>query len=139
MRENSMGNKRLKIIKNLFYNIRMEMKNYKNIDEYICDYPDNVQEILQKIRNLISKEIPGGEEAIKYGIPTFRLNGKNMVHFGGYKNHIGFYPAPRAIEKFKDELAKYEGGKGTVQFPLDKPIPYDLIKRIVQFRVTEST
>ncbi len=115
------------------------MKNYKNIDEYIRNYPENVQKILQAIRNLIAKEIPAGVEVIKYGIPTFRLNGKNLIHFGGYKSHIGFYPAPRAIEKFKDELAEYEGGKGTVQFPLDKPIPYDLIKRIVQFRVTEST
>ena len=113
------------------------MKNYKNIDEYIASFPDNVQVLLQKIRNTIHAAAPAAEEAIKYGIPTFVLNG-NLVHFGGYKKHIGFYPAPMGIEAFKEETAQYEAGKGTLQFALDKPLPLDLITRIVKFRVDKS-
>lgn len=113
------------------------MKNYKNIDEYITSFPDDVQVLLQKIRNTIHAAAPAAEEAIKYGIPTFVLNG-NLVHFGGYKSHIGFYPAPMGIEAFKEETAQYEAGKGTLQFPLDKPLPLDLITRIVKFRVEKS-
>lgn len=109
----------------------------KDIDEYIAGFPKDVQEILEKIRMTIRKAAPDAEEAIKYQIPTFTLKG-NLVHFAAYKKHIGFYPAPRAIEEFKDELAGYEGAKGTVQFPLDKPIPYDLISRIVKFRVKDN-
>ena len=113
------------------------MKNYKNIDEYITSLPDDVQVLLQKIRNTIHTAAPSAEKAIKYGIPTFVLNG-NMVHFGGYKKHIGFYPAPMGIEAFKEETAQYETGKGTLQFALDKPLPLDLITRIVKFRVEKS-
>jgi len=109
----------------------------KNIDEYIAGFPPEIQEILQKIRLTIRKAAPKAEEAISYMIPTFKLHG-NLVHFAAYKNHIGFYPAPRGIEAFKEELSAYEGGKGTVQFPLDKPIPYTLIRKIVKFRVEEN-
>jgi len=109
----------------------------KNIDEYIAGFPPEIQEILQKIRLTIRKAAPKAEEAISYMIPTFKLNG-NLVHFAAYKNHIGFYPAPRGIEAFKEELAPYEGGKGTVRFPLDKPIPYALISKIVKFRAMQN-
>lgn len=110
----------------------------KNIDEYIAGFPPEVQEILQKIRLTIRKAAPKAEEAIKYAIPTFTLNG-NLVFFAAYKKHIGLYPAPRGNEAFKEELSAYGGGKGTVQFPLDKPIPYALIRKIVKFRVKENT
>jgi uncharacterized protein YdhG (YjbR/CyaY superfamily) len=110
----------------------------KNIDEYIAGFPPEVQEILQKIRLTIRKAAPKAEEAISYMIPTFKLNG-NLVHFAAYKKHIGLYPAPRGNEAFKEELSAYGGGKGTVQFPLDKPIPYALIRKIVKFRVKENT
>lgn len=104
------------------------------IDEYIAGYPANVQEILRTIRAVIREEAPDAEEAIKYQLPTFVLNG-NLVHFGAFKNHIGFYPAPQGIEQFKEELSAYKGAKGSVQFPLDQPMPLDLIRRIVRFRV----
>lgn len=113
------------------------MTSYKTIDEYIASFPSDVQEILQKIRQTISKTAPEAQEAISYGLPTFKLNG-NLVHFGGFKNHIGLYPAPRAIQEFKDELEQYEGSTGTIKFPLDKPIPYKLIEKIVKFRVKNS-
>ena len=106
-------------------------------DEFISNYPQDVQTILQKIRALIQKSAPGAEETIGYGIPTFKLNGKNLVHFSAFKEHIGFYPTPTGIEKFKKELSAYEGAKGSVKFPLNKPIPYTLITKIVQFRVKE--
>jgi len=107
------------------------------IDEYIAQFPKEIQEILSKIRSLISKEAPTAEEAMTYGIPTFKLNG-NLVHFAAFKKHIGFYPTPSGIEAFKKELTEYEISKGTVRFPLDKPIPYVLIKDIVKFRVAEN-
>jgi uncharacterized protein YdhG (YjbR/CyaY superfamily) len=110
----------------------------KDIDEYIAGFPKDVQEILQKIRTTIREAAPDAKEAIKYQIPTFTLNG-NLVHFAAFKNHIGFYPTPNGIEEFKDELSAYEGAKGSVQFPLDKPIPLDLISRIVKFRVKTSS
>lgn len=113
-------------------------KTYDDINEYIASFPDDVQKILQKITKAIHKVVPDAEEAIKYGIPTFTLDGKNLIHFAAYKKHIGLYPAPRGAEEFKTELANYEGGKGTVQFQLDKPIPYDLITRIVKFQVKRS-
>ena len=109
----------------------------KNIDEYIAGFPNDVQEILEKIRMTIRKAAPDAEETIKYQIPTFTLKG-NLVHFAAYKKHIGFYPAPRGIEKFKNELSVYEGAKGSVKFPLDKPIPFALISKIVKFRVKEN-
>ena len=109
----------------------------KNIDEYIAGFPNDVKEILEKIRMTIRKAAPDAEEAIKYQMPTFTLKG-NLVHFAAFKKHIGFYPVPTGIEKFKNELSVYEGGKGSVQFPLDKPIPYGLIRRIVKFRAKEN-
>jgi len=109
----------------------------KDIDEYIASFPKDVQEILEKIRTTIRAAAPDAEEAIKYQIPTFVLKG-NLIHFAAFKNHIGLYPAPRAIEEFKEELSDYEGAKGTVRFPLDQPIPFDLISRIVKFRVQDN-
>jgi uncharacterized protein YdhG (YjbR/CyaY superfamily) len=113
------------------------MTKPKDIDEYITQFPPDVQDILKRIRTTIRKAAPNAEEAIKYRLPTFILNG-NLEHFGGFKNHIGFYPTPSAIEAFKDELSIYNGAKGSVQFPLDKPIPYSLISEIVRFRVREN-
>lgn len=117
--------------------MRTKQAAAEDIDEYIAGFPNDVQEILEKIRRTIRKAAPEAEEAISYQIPTFTLNG-NLVHFAGFKNHIGLYPAPRGNATFKDELSAYEGGKGTVRFPLDKPIPYSLITKIVKFRVKES-
>ena len=113
------------------------MKTVVTVDDYITTYPKEVQAVLQKLRQTIKTAAPQATETIGYGIPTYKLNG-NLVHFGAYKNHIGFYPAPRGIEVFKKELEPYEGGKGTIKFPLDKPIPYDLITKIVKFRVKEN-
>lgn len=109
----------------------------KNIDEYIEGLPKDIQNILEELRSVIRKAAPGAEETINYGIPTFTLNG-NLVHFAAYKNHIGFYPTPGGIEAFKKELSIYEGAKGSVQFPLNKPLPLDLVTRIVKFRVKEN-
>ena len=107
------------------------------IDEYIAGFPPDVQKILEKVRSTIRKAAPDAEEAIKYQIPTFTLNG-NLVHFAAFKRHIGFYPAPRGLQKFKTELSAYEGGKGSVRFPLDKPMPLALIGKIVRFRVKNN-
>ena len=109
----------------------------QNIDEYIAGFPKQVQEILEKLRNTIRKAAPGSEETINYAIPTFTLKG-NLVHFAAFKNHIGFYPAPSGIEAFKKELSVYEGAKGSVQFPIDKPLPLGLVTKIVKFRVKEN-
>jgi uncharacterized protein YdhG (YjbR/CyaY superfamily) len=109
----------------------------KNIDEYIADFPKDVQKLLQQLRSTIKKAAPKAEEKIAYGIPTFTLQG-NLVHFGGYKTHIGFYPAPSGLEAFKKELGPYLTGKGTAQFPLDKPLPLDLITEIVKFRAMKN-
>ena len=108
------------------------------MDEFITKQPAEVQAILQKIRAIIQKSAPGAEEAMAYGIPTFKLNGRNLVHFSAFKEHIGFYPTPSGIEAFKKELSAYEGAKGSVKFPLSKPIPYALITKIVKFRVKEE-
>lgn len=109
----------------------------KTIDEYIAQFPKEVQVLLEKMRTIIHKAAPKAEEAIAYGIPTFKMNG-NLVHFGGYKSHIGFYPAPSGIGAFKKELAKYEGSKGTIRFPLDKPLPVTLITQVIKFRVAKN-
>lgn len=109
----------------------------KDIDEYIAGFPEDVQEILEEIRTTIRKAAPDAEETIKYQMPTFTLNG-NLVHFAAFKKHIGFYPAPRGVEKFKEALSAYEGAKSTVRFPLDKPIPFGLISKIVKFRVKKN-
>lgn len=109
----------------------------QDVDAYIASFPEQTQEVLEKLRKTIRDAAPGAEETINYGVPTFTLNG-NLVHFAAYKKHIGFYPAPSGIEQFKDELSAYKGAKGSVQFPLDKPLPYDLIREIVAFRVKEN-
>lgn len=109
----------------------------KTIDEYIAEFPKSVQAILRKVRLTIRKAAPDAEETMKYAIPTFVLNG-NLVHFAGYEHHIGFYPGASGIAAFAGELAGYKSAKGSVQFPLDQPIPYDLITRIVKFRVEEQ-
>lgn len=109
----------------------------KAIDEYIAGFPQDVQEILRKIRTTIREAAPDAQERISYRMPTFTLKG-NLVHFAGFENHIGFYPEPTGIDAFKEELTAYKGGKGSIQFPLDTPIPYDLISRIVKFRVQEN-
>jgi len=115
----------------------MEKIVYKDIDAYIATFPEDVQIILEKIRNTIHEAAPDATEAISYQMPTFKLNG-NLVHFAAYKKHIGFYPTPNGVSGFKEELSKYPTSKGAVQFPLDRPIPYDLIKRIVEYRVEET-
>lgn len=109
----------------------------RNIDEYIAGFPPDVQEILEQIRAAIREAAPDAEEAIKYRMPTFVLN-ENLVHFAAFKNHVGFYPTPSGIEKFKDELSSYEGAKGSVRFPMDDPMPLKLIKRMVASRVREA-
>jgi uncharacterized protein YdhG (YjbR/CyaY superfamily) len=109
----------------------------KNIDEYIAGFPGNVQGILKKVRVTIRRAAPEAEEAIKYRMPTFTLNG-NLIHFAAFKNHIGLYPTPSGTKQFKKELSIYEGGKGSIRFPLDKPIPFHLITKIVKFRVGEN-
>ena len=112
-------------------------RTFKDIDEYIGSFPADVREILEHLRNIIHENAPEAEEAIRYGIPTFTLNG-NLVHFAAFEHHIGFYPAPSGIEAFKNDLAPYQHEKGSVRFPLDQPIPADLVKQIVQFRVKEQ-
>ena len=109
----------------------------KDIDAYIAGFPPDVQEILQKIRLTIKEAAPEATEKISYQIPTFYLKG-NLVHFAAFKNHIGFFPTSSGVEKFKDELSVYELSKGTIRFPLGKPIPYNIITKITKFRVEEN-
>jgi uncharacterized protein YdhG (YjbR/CyaY superfamily) len=109
----------------------------KNIDEYIAGFPNEVQKILEKIRRTIREAAPEADETIGYQMPAFKLNGY-LVYFAAHKTHIGFYPMPSGIEKFKKELSRYEGAKGSVKFPFDKPMPFDLISKIVRFRVKEN-
>ncbi len=108
------------------------------IDDYIAAFPEEIQTILQKIRATIKEIVPDAVEAIKYQMPTFVLNKKNLVHFAAFKNHIGFYPTPSGIEHFKDALSVYVNARGSVQFPLNQPIPYGLIAAITAFRVEEE-
>lgn len=116
----------------------MTTEKPSNIDEYIAKFPKETQIILEKIRTTIKKIVPESEETISYAMPAFKLNKKALVYFAGYKNHIGFYATPTGHKEFKEELSNYKQGKGSVQFPLDNQIPYDLIKRIVKFRVEEN-
>ncbi len=113
-------------------------KQFKTIDEYINTFPEDVQSILERMRQTIRKAAPEAVEAISYQIPTFKLNGRNLAHFAAYKNHIGFYPTSSGIKAFKKELSSYKLSTGSVQFPLDQPVPYDLVKKIVIFRVKEN-
>lgn len=116
----------------------MAKTDFQSVDEYIETFPESVRQKLQKIREVIHKAAPDAEEVISYQMPTFKLKG-NLVHFAGYENHIGFYPAPSGIAAFKDELNDYKWAKGSVQFPLDQPLPFDLITKIVKFRVQENS
>jgi uncharacterized protein YdhG (YjbR/CyaY superfamily) len=116
----------------------MERVTPSSIDDYIAGFPPETQRVLGQMRALIAETAPGAVERISYSMPTFDLNGRHLVHFAGFAKHIGLYPIPTAIEAFKDELAPYKQGKGSVQFPLDRPLPTDLIRRIVAFRVAEN-
>ncbi len=108
------------------------------IDQYIEMFPKEVQDILQTVREVIREEVPDAVETISYAIPTFKLNGKNLVHFAGMKNYLGFYPTPSPIVAFKKELSQYKTSKGAIQFPFNEPIPLPLIRKIVAFRVKEN-
>lgn len=117
--------------------MKNDAKTPKGIDEYVAGFPRGVQRILNQMRSIIKKAAPAAEETIKYRMPTFVLDGKNLVHFAAFKYHIGFYPTPSGIKRFKHELAGYKSAKGSVQFPLDTPIPFRLIEKIAAFRVKE--
>jgi uncharacterized protein YdhG (YjbR/CyaY superfamily) len=108
------------------------------MDEYIAQFPPETQRVLEELRALIKASAPGATETISYAIPTFDLNGHHLVHFAGYERHVGFYPTGRGAEAFKEELSRYKGGKGSVQFPLGQPLPTDLIRRIVRYRFEQS-
>jgi uncharacterized protein YdhG (YjbR/CyaY superfamily) len=110
----------------------------KTIDEYIASFPPDIQEKLQRIRAVIRTAAPDAEEAIRYGIPTFRLNGSNLVHFAAFKDHISFFPTSSGVAKFQRELSSYKLSKGTIQLPLSEPVPYDLVERITRFRIEET-
>ena len=116
----------------------MKRKQFSTIDQYIASFPEEIQEILENIRKTIKSTAPNSTEIISYQMPTFRLNGI-LVHFAAHKNHIGFYPTPSAIIEFSKELNNYEFSKGSIKFPINEPIPLNLIKRIVEFRVKENT
>jgi uncharacterized protein YdhG (YjbR/CyaY superfamily) len=113
------------------------MDKAKDIDEYIAGFPNDVQTILEQVRATIKAAAPEAGETISYAIPTFTLNG-NLVHFAAFKSHIGFYPTPTGIDEFEQELSVYKQGKGSVQYPLDQPMPLDLITRMVKFRVKKN-
>lgn len=115
----------------------MENKSFNSIDEYITNFPEEVQKKLRELRATIRASAPDAEEKISYQMPTFALKG-NLVHFAAYKKHIGFYPTPSGIQAFKDELSVYEGAKGSIRFPIDKPLPLELISKIVKARVAEN-
>lgn len=112
-------------------------KHFATVDEYVAFFPKSVQDVLQTLRQAIRESAPGAEEAISYQIPAFKLNG-SLVWYAAFKGHIGFYPRASGIEAFKEELSAYGVSKGTVRFPLDKPLPLDLIREIVRFRVKEN-
>jgi uncharacterized protein YdhG (YjbR/CyaY superfamily) len=116
----------------------MEHQKYKNIDDYINCAPEDIRPILEQIRQVIRKAAPGAEEVISYGMPAIKQNGV-LVYFAAFKDHIGFFPTSSGISHFKKELEGYETSKGTIRFPLEKPIPYGLITKIVKFRVEENS
>ena len=115
------------------------MLKVNTVDEYIGQFPENVQEILEKIRHIIKKNAPDATEEIAYGMPAYKLNKKPLVYFAGFSKHVGFYAVPSGHAAIAEELSSFKGGKGSVQFPLAQPVPYDLIERIVIFRVKENT
>lgn len=110
---------------------------FKTVEQYIASFPKEVQVLLQLVRKTILQHAPDAVEGIAYGMPAYKLKGKPLVYFGGYRKHIGFYATPTGHSKFETELASYKQGKGSVQFPLKQPIPYELIGKIVEFRVSE--
>jgi uncharacterized protein YdhG (YjbR/CyaY superfamily) len=112
-------------------------KKFETIDEYVEAFPENVQRILEKLRDAVRKAAPEAVESISYDMPTFKLDGKRLVYFSAWKSHIGFYSIPKGNVAFRKELAPFEGPKGSLRFPLDQPIPYDLVKKIVVLRVKE--
>jgi uncharacterized protein YdhG (YjbR/CyaY superfamily) len=112
-------------------------RQFKSIDEYIETFPEDVRKILNELRRTIRETAPEAQETISYQMPTFTLNG-NLVHFAAFKHHIGFYPTPTGVEAFKADLSRYKGAKGSVQFPIDQPLPLPLIRRIVEYRVQEN-
>jgi uncharacterized protein YdhG (YjbR/CyaY superfamily) len=112
-------------------------KQFKTIDEYIATFPEDVRAILNELRRTIQATAPEAKETISYGMPTFTLNG-NLVHFAAFQHHIGFYPTPTGVEAFREDLSRYKGAKGSVQFPIDQPLPLALIRRIVEYRVQEN-
>lgn len=118
-------------------NMENTKPTFRTIDEYLATFPAETQKLLQAMRETIHAAAPEAAEKISYQMPTFYLNG-NLVHFAAFKHHIGFYPAPRGIEAFSEELSAYKGAKGSVQFPLDQPLPLDLVSRIVKFRAAEN-
>lgn len=124
-----------------FWRKEFDMKNNKvgfsSMDEYIATFPEEIQKILEELRETIKSAAPGAEEKISYQMPTFFLKG-NLVHFAAFKNHIGLYPTPSGTRAFKRELSIYQGAKGSIKFPLDKPMPLKLISKIVKFRVAEN-
>ena len=111
--------------------------DFRSIDEYIATFPENIQALLETVRATIKAAAPDAEERISYQMPAFVLNG-NLVYFAAWKKHIGLYPAPSGLEAFKEELSRYEGSKGAVKFPIDQPLPLDLISKIVRYRVAEN-
>jgi uncharacterized protein YdhG (YjbR/CyaY superfamily) len=111
----------------------------RTVDEYVARFPKDVKDILEELRHVVNESAPQAEETMSYGMPTFDLNGAHLVFFAAWKNHVGLYPVNSSVvEAFKNELAPFKLAKGTVQFPFDKPIPFDLVKKIVEFRVKES-
>jgi uncharacterized protein YdhG (YjbR/CyaY superfamily) len=117
----------------------MAKTDYKSVDEYIATFPEDVQAILQRIRGIIRKAVPEADEMISYQIPTYKLQGARVIYFAGWKQHYSLYPATeQLVEAFKDELAPYEVSKGTIRFPLSKPVPVKLIERIAKFRAQEA-
>lgn len=112
--------------------------DFKSVEQYIASFPQDTQILLKKIQEIIINNAPNAVESISYGMPAYKINGKPLVYFAGYKNHIGFYATPTGHIKFTEELSVYKQGKGSVQFPINQPIPYELIKKIVSFRVKEN-
>ncbi|MBL7871815.1 MAG: hypothetical protein JNM78_09410 [Cyclobacteriaceae bacterium] len=113
----------------------MQTGTYKTIAEYIALFPKDIQAILKEVKLTIAKAAIGGVETINYAIPTIKLNGKNLVHFAAYKSHIGFYPGSKAVEVFATQLTKYKTAKGSIQFPIERKLPFSLITKIVKYRV----
>jgi len=111
---------------------------FKNVEEYIISFPADTRKKLEQIRKIIRREAPDAEESISYGMPAYKTNKKHLVYFAGYSKHIGFYATPAGHSAFAEELSEYKQGKGSVQFPLDKPLPLDLIRQITRFRVQEN-